>query len=161
MSVQPINDDVVVRREIPDDDVAAPNPDSNAGKEQAAIFEDDYAEDGRRQTHKREQGIKNIAYYATAALVWGGIVLIVGLSGVWAAHMLLPSNWRWLTPAEIDHIQALLFSGSLSAACRLGPSPHGATLSSCRSCPGICRLIPENPAISLGTLLPNTEFLQC
>ena len=53
------------------------------------------------------KGVRHVAY----------VLPVLGLAtlGVWLWDMLAPANWRWLSPEEIAHLQALLFSGAISA----------------------------------------------
>jgi hypothetical protein len=106
-------------RDIPEQESVQSNPDSNANKENDAIISDAYAHDAKRQGHKRDQGIKNVGYYATATLIWGGVILISVTTGIWADHVLMPKQMRWLSPDEVNHVQSLLFSSALSAALTL------------------------------------------
>jgi hypothetical protein len=100
---------------IPDIE-SAPRPDSDATREFQAIITDSYEDDARRQDHGRSQGLKNVGYWATVALIAGGVLLIIVMTGIWAWHMLLPPCRRWLSHDEVEHLQSLLFSGALSAA---------------------------------------------
>lgn len=102
-------------KKLPDTDVSA-SPDAKAKKEEEAIFSGEYDEDAKRQDHRRLQGIKNIAYYAILILVVIGVGLVIMLAVVWFWHLLAPHKVRWLEPIEIDHVQSLLFSGSLASA---------------------------------------------
>lgn len=107
-------------KEVPDVNVSPlPGADRAAARENEAILSDDYADDGRRRDHNRQQGLKDAFYFGIRILVVSGIVLIAGLSFVWALHVAGPQSWRWLTKEETDHIQALLFSGAMSAALTL------------------------------------------
>lgn len=40
-----------------------------------------------------------------------GLIMI----GVWLWHIIMPPNWRWLSAEEVNHLQALIFSGAISA----------------------------------------------
>jgi hypothetical protein len=51
--------------------------------------------------------IRQVAY----VLPFLGLVMLV----VWLWHLLAPVGYRWLPTDEINHLQALLFSGSISA----------------------------------------------
>jgi len=106
-------------RKIPDPPVQSDSTDRAATQEQKAILGESYEEDRRRQDHHRTQGIKNVAYYGLAALVWFGVLLILMVATVWAFHILAPEHWRWLGKDEIDRLQGLLFSSSLAAAVTL------------------------------------------
>ena len=33
----------------------------------------------------------------------------------WMWHVIMPDHWRWLTADEVNHLQALIFSGAISA----------------------------------------------
>lgn len=104
--------------DLPDVDQGG-GDDSLAKKERAAIQGDDYEEDGKKQDHRRNQGLKNVAYYGMYCLMWFGILLLITFVSIWAYHILSPSCWHWLPKEGIDHIQTILFSGALSAALTL------------------------------------------
>ena len=106
-------------RSIPNEPIPPPDVDSAASKEQQAILSFSYEDDAKRRHHKRDQGIKDIAYYATCGLVTVGVAIIGVSSLIWAWHLLMPPPWRWLQPADIEKLQGLLFSGALSAALTL------------------------------------------
>jgi hypothetical protein len=53
------------------------------------------------------RAVRKIAY----VLPFIGLAMVL----VWVWHMLAPAKGRWLTEAEINHLQALLFSGAISA----------------------------------------------
>lgn len=91
--------------------------DSKAQREETAILAHDYEDDGRRADHRRQQGVKQVAYYVLCAGVVVGVLAITAIAGVWLWHILTP--WRWLSPDEIDHVQSILLSGALSAAITL------------------------------------------
>jgi len=78
--------------------------DSLPGKEEDLFDNDKY--EGRRRARDDQF---HAAYHRTS--VWGlrllallGAVLIV----IYTAHLILPPCWRWIEPARLDHIQALL-----------------------------------------------------
>jgi hypothetical protein len=52
-------------------------------------------------------GVRVVAYI----LPFLGLVML----GIWLIHIAAPESWRWLTVAEVNHLQGLLFSGAISA----------------------------------------------
>lgn len=53
------------------------------------------------------RGLRYVAY----VLPFLGFITLA----VWLWHLLAPETWRWLTKEGIEHLQALLFSGAISA----------------------------------------------
>ncbi|MGA8613998.1 MAG: hypothetical protein WB760_20460 [Xanthobacteraceae bacterium] len=53
------------------------------------------------------RGVRHVCY----VLPFLGLAMLV----VWMWHLLAPESYRWLSAGEIDHLQALLFSGAISA----------------------------------------------
>ena len=53
------------------------------------------------------RGVRHVAY----VLPFLGFVMLL----VWLWHLLAPDAYRWLGKDEIGHLQALLFSGAISA----------------------------------------------
>jgi len=52
-------------------------------------------------------GLRTICYL----LPW----VAFGMLMVWLDHVIGPQSTRWLLPEEVSHLQALLFSGAISA----------------------------------------------
>jgi cobalamin synthase len=52
-------------------------------------------------------GVRHVCY----VLPFLGLIML----GVWLWHILMPDQFRWLKGDEIGHLQALLFSGAISA----------------------------------------------
>jgi hypothetical protein len=53
------------------------------------------------------KGVRQVAY----VLPFLGFIMLV----VWLWHLLAPDSYRWLSADQISHLQALLFSGAISA----------------------------------------------
>ncbi len=106
-------------KDVPDAPQHTAKPDRAANDERAAILSGDYVEAGKRRDHRRQHWIKDAIFGALSALVWVGGGLLAALLVIWAIHILAPSDWRWLSKDEVEHVQALLFSGALSAALTL------------------------------------------
>lgn len=58
-----------------------------------------------RRTFMR--GVRHVCY----VLPFLGLAMLI----VWLWHILLPDPLRWLKADEVNHLQALLFSGAISA----------------------------------------------
>jgi len=106
-------------KDIPDVDAGVEEQDSAAKKEQDAIFSDEYEEDRKRQDHLRQQRLKNTVFWVLCGMVSFGAFGLLFLGTVWLIHAIAPVGWRWLSQGEFEHIQTLLFSGSISAAITL------------------------------------------
>jgi hypothetical protein len=101
-----------------------PGPPPEQGADQQALEEEAFVE-GRgeapelveaRRLHALDviairrafmRGVRHVAY----------VLPILGLAmlGVWLWHLLTPTPWRWLPVDEVSKLQALLFSGAVSA----------------------------------------------
>jgi hypothetical protein len=105
-------------------DIPAPAPPSAGGDDEMARQESEFLDTrpvtpelvAARRGHLLDiieirrafmRAVRKIAF----VLPFVGLAMIL----VWAWHMLAPINWRWLTDPEINHLQALLFSGAISA----------------------------------------------
>jgi hypothetical protein len=53
------------------------------------------------------RGVRHVCY----VLPFLGLIMLL----VWMWHLLAPDSARWLAAEEIGHLQALLFSGAISA----------------------------------------------
>lgn len=93
--------------------------DSQAKKEQEAIAGEFYEQDSKKQEHTRLQRFALVAHWCIIALIILGVLIVGSMAVTWVLHLILPIDKRWLSAEEIDHIQALLFSGALSAAITL------------------------------------------
>jgi hypothetical protein len=105
-------------------DIPAPPPPEGDGEDELAREENEFVDErpdapelvAARRGHLLDviairrafmSGVRIIAYIVPFL----GLAMIL----VWLWHLLLPPSYRWLSDAEINHLQSLLFSGAISA----------------------------------------------
>ncbi len=96
---------------------AAAGSDTKAQKEEAQFGSkrsaEQLAEDAAELEHGRTQRFRDaFEHVAIGALLVGGCI-ILALAVIWALHLVLPANKRWLTAEDLTHIQTLLTAGVL------------------------------------------------
>lgn len=96
---------------------AAAGSDTKAQKEEDQFGSkrsaEQLAEDAAELEHGRTQRFRDaFEHVAIGALFVGGCIILV-LAAVWALHLVLPADKRWLTAEDLTHIQTLLTAGVL------------------------------------------------
>lgn len=73
----------------------------------------------QRAAHKeddRTQRFRDAFEQVAIGTLWVGGITILVLAVIWALHLVLPANKRWLTAEDLTHIQTLLTAGVLVGA---------------------------------------------
>lgn len=58
--------------------------------------------------HSRSQGLKSAAYHGTVLILWAMMLAILAGIVALAWHTLAPSEYRWLSAAELQDLKTLL-----------------------------------------------------
>lgn len=106
-------------------DLPGPPPEQGGGEDQLAVEEGEFLRErppeppdlqAAKYKHALDiieirrtfmRGVRHVCY----VLPFLGLAMLT----VWLWHLLAPASWRWLPAEEVVHIQALLFSGAISA----------------------------------------------
>lgn len=102
--------------------VFSPEPtprDSRAEAEAAALAEgEDLRKDGARREHKRHQSFREHINRAALVVFWAVIVCLLWALAAYTWHMLMPSDWHYLSAEQLESLKtvlgAALFSSALS-----------------------------------------------
>lgn len=100
------------------------SPDSTAAQEEQAFRHGDYEErlkqDAATGRHRRrEQSLDVLAQIMRLGL-WAFLVAWILIGGSWIFHQVTPTSWHWLDPAQIDQLESLMVSSTVTAIVFLG-----------------------------------------
>lgn len=63
--------------------------------------------------HKRNEHFKDNFGRLQVIGMWAIGLGLLALAGVWALHMVLPTNWQWLDKEALSRIQGIITGGAL------------------------------------------------
>lgn len=96
---------------------AAAGPTGKAADEEAVINSglstDELARQAAEQEHHRDQRFRDAFELVAIAALHLSYMALATIALVWALHLVLPDRLRWLSSAELNHVQTLLTAGVL------------------------------------------------
>lgn len=64
---------------------------------------------------RRDEFLRHCFFYGISVLIILAVLLFGTTLCIWVWHLVMPDSWRWLTPAELEKVQVLVFSGAASS----------------------------------------------
>lgn len=100
---------------FPDQNPKPENLDKQSAQQEAiAIQNESLEEQSEKAQHKRRERFRDSFLKAACVGFWvafsGAMVLFL----YWLIHLMLPVCWHLATPAQLDKIQTLLFTGAMA-----------------------------------------------
>lgn len=71
--------------------------------------------EGRKRAYIRSESVRDLFGWLVKGFILLAAAILAWAVVVWAWHLLMPECRRFLAPEQVDRVQALLFSGSISA----------------------------------------------
>ena len=68
-----------------------------------------------RNDFRRRQRLKDAVNWLFVGMVSVGGLALILLFGTWVAHLFLPDQYHWISADQVDRIQVILFSGTISS----------------------------------------------
>lgn len=98
--------------------------DDAANSEAVGFAEGNLDKAAAKNQAERNETYRDHIKWATLTVMWLAVLLFIIAIVSWAAHFLLPESWRWLSDAQLEKIQTVVFTGAAAGAVKNFGSKH-------------------------------------